>query len=43
MEQTGRDEMALRALEKVLDLYPAERDAQKELGDLAEKLTGQRT
>ena len=43
MEQTGRDEMALKALEKVLDLYPAERDAQKELGDLAEKLTGQRT
>ncbi len=43
MAQTGRDELALRALEKVLDLYPAERDAQKELGDLAEKLTGQRT
>ena len=43
MTQTGRDGLALRAWEKFLDLYPAERQAQKELGDLAEKLTGQRS
>ena len=43
LAQTGRDEMALRAWEKFLDVYPTERQAQKELGDLAEKLTGQRT
>ncbi|WP_337180918.1 hypothetical protein [Shinella sp.] len=43
MSQTGRDEMALKAWEKFLDIYPTERQAQKELGELAEKLTGQRT
>lgn len=43
MAQSGRDELALRAWERFLDVYPTERQAQKELGDLAEKLTGQRT
>lgn len=43
MAQTGRDEMALKAWERFLDVYPTERQAQKELGDLAEKLTGRRT
>jgi hypothetical protein len=43
MTQTGRDEMALRAWERFLDVYPTERQAQKALGDLAEKLTGRRT
>jgi tetratricopeptide (TPR) repeat protein len=43
MAQTGRDEMALKAWERFLEVYPTERQAQKELGDLAEKLTGQRT
>ena len=43
MAQTGRDEMALKAWERFLDIYPTERQAQKELGDLAEKLTGRRT
>jgi tetratricopeptide (TPR) repeat protein len=43
MTQSGHDEMALKAWEQFLDIYPAERQAQKELGDLAEKLTGQRT
>lgn len=43
MTQTGRDEMALKAWERFLDIYPTERQAQKELGELAEKLTGQRT
>ena len=43
MARTGRDEMAMKAWEKLLDVYPAERQAQKEYGELAEKLTGQRT
>lgn len=43
LAQAGRDEMALRAWERFLDIYPAERQAQKEMGDLAEKLTGRRT
>ncbi len=43
LAQSGRDEMALRAWERFLDIYPTERQAQKEMGDLAEKLTGQRT
>ena len=43
MQQTGRDEMALKAWERFLEVYPTERQAQKELGELAEKLTGQRT
>jgi tetratricopeptide (TPR) repeat protein len=43
LAQSGRDEMALKAWERFLDIYPTERQAQKELGDLAEKLTGQRT
>jgi tetratricopeptide (TPR) repeat protein len=43
LAQTGRDELALKAWERFLEVYPTERQAQKELGDLAEKLTGQRT
>ena len=43
LTQTGRDELALKAWERFLEVYPTERQAQKELGDLAEKLTGQRT
>ena len=43
LSQTGRDELALKAWERFLEVYPTERQAQKELGDLAEKLTGQRT
>ncbi len=43
MGETGRDTMALEAWERFLELYPSERRAQKELGELAEKLTGQRT
>jgi tetratricopeptide (TPR) repeat protein len=40
---TGRDELALQAWERFLEVYPSERRAQKEMGDLAEKLAGQRT
>ena len=43
LAQSGRDEMAMKAWEKFLDVYPTERQAQKEMGELAEKLTGQRT
>ncbi|MCD1263049.1 hypothetical protein B5M44_00325 [Shinella sumterensis] len=43
MTQTGRDELALKAWERFLLVYPTERQAQKALGELAEKLTGQRT
>ena len=38
MAQTSRDEMALRAWEKFLDVYPSERQAQKELGDILDLL-----
>ncbi|MCJ8055466.1 hypothetical protein GB928_011885 [Shinella curvata] len=43
LAQSGRDELAMKAWERFLDVYPTERQAQKEMGDLAEKLTGQRT
>ncbi|MCV9966444.1 hypothetical protein OIU34_31720 [Pararhizobium sp. BT-229] len=39
----GEDELALRAWEQFLDIYPAERRAQEQLGDLEEKLAGNRT
>lgn len=39
----GRDELALEAWERFLDIYPSERRAQKALGDIAEKLAGSRT
>lgn len=39
----GRDELALDAWQRFLDLYPAERRAQKALGDLADKLAGSQT
>lgn len=43
LTDTGRDTLALQAWERFLAVYPSERRAQKALGDLAEKLTGQRT
>lgn len=39
----GRDQLALEAWQRFLDLYPSERRAQKALGDIAEKLAGSRT
>lgn len=39
----GEDELALRAWERFLDVYPAERKAQDELRDLTEKIAGSRT
>ncbi|GHD04970.1 tetratricopeptide repeat protein [Tianweitania populi] len=40
MDNTGREELALRAYERVLDVYPALRSAQDEVGRLADKLAG---
>ncbi|MFD1328165.1 tetratricopeptide repeat protein [Mycoplana ramosa] len=39
----GRDELALEAWQRFLDVYPSERRAQKALGEIAEKLAGKRT
>lgn len=36
----GKDQLALDALQRVLDIYPANRDAQQQFGELAEKLSG---
>lgn len=43
MTSSGHDELALQAWQRFLDIYPSERRAQKEYGDLTEKLAGQRT
>jgi len=43
LEQTGHDSDALAAWEKMLEIYPANRDAQKRVSDLTEKLAGGRT
>ncbi len=43
LKETGRKEAALGAFEQVLKIYPMLRQAQKEVGELADELTGQRT
>lgn len=43
LKETGRKEAALGAFEQVLNVYPMMRQAQKEVGELADELTGQRT
>lgn len=43
LESSGRDELAIKALERYLEIYPANREVQKELQDLAEKVAGQRS
>lgn len=43
LADTGRDEMAMRAWERYLEIYPADRDAQDFLTKIAEKLAGSRT
>ncbi|SES33215.1 hypothetical protein SAMN03159406_03471 [Rhizobium sp. NFR03] len=40
---SGKDELALRAWEQFLTVYPAERKAQEQVGELEEKLAGNRT
>jgi tetratricopeptide (TPR) repeat protein len=43
LSSAGKDELALQAWEQFLSLYPAERKAQEQLGELEEKLAGNRT
>jgi tetratricopeptide (TPR) repeat protein len=42
MEASEKDELALKAWEQVLTVYPANRQAQEKVGELADKLTGRR-
>lgn len=41
--ENGQDELALKAWERFLSIYPAERDAQENVTKLSEKLAGSRT
>jgi tetratricopeptide (TPR) repeat protein len=41
MEATGRDALALQANEQILDVYPMNRQAQKQVVELSDKLSGQ--
>lgn len=41
--ENGEDELALRAWERFLEIYPAERDAQENVTKLSEKIAGSRT
>ncbi|OHV75439.1 hypothetical protein [Ensifer sp. LCM 4579] len=43
LEDAGKSELALRAWQQFLDIYPSDRKAQEQLGELAEKLAGSRT
>lgn len=43
LEAADRDALALKAWEKYLALYPADKEAQKEAGKLTEKLAGTRS
>ena len=42
LEQNGRNERALRAYERILDVYPMLRSAQGKVGELADELAGRR-
>jgi tetratricopeptide (TPR) repeat protein len=43
LRETGRKELALRAYERALAVYPMLRDAQKQAGEIADELTDTRT
>lgn len=43
LKDTGNKQAALNAFERVLAVYPMMREAQKQAGELADELTGQRT
>ncbi|KQV31528.1 hypothetical protein ASC97_19370 [Rhizobium sp. Root1203] len=43
LTESGNDQLALKAWERFLDVYPANRTAQEQLNTLAEKLAGDRT
>lgn len=41
LKNSGNEQGAMRAYERVLDVYPMMRDAQTELGNLADKMAGE--
>ena len=43
LADSGNDELELRAWEQMLEIYPANQQAQKRVGELADKLAGSRT
>ena len=43
LSDSGQDELALKAWERYLDVYPADRDAQEAVTKLSEKIAGSRT
>lgn len=43
LSASGNDELELRAWEQMLEIYPANRQAQEKVGELADKLAGSRT
>lgn len=43
LSSAGKDELALRAWEQFLAVYPADRKAQEQFGEIEEKLAGNRT
>lgn len=43
LEETGKDEAAMKVWERLLDIYPADRESQNHLKALAEKMDGSRT
>ncbi|TDK39379.1 hypothetical protein E2F50_04460 [Rhizobium deserti] len=43
LTEAGKDELALKAWERYLEVYPADRDAQEAVTKLTEKIAGSRT
>ena len=43
LQDTGKDEAAMRVWERLLDIYPADRESQNHLKALSEKMDGSRT
>jgi tetratricopeptide (TPR) repeat protein len=43
LTESGKDELAMKAWQRYLDVYPADRDAQEAVAKLSEKLAGNRT
>ncbi len=43
LSETGKDEIALKAWERFLEIYPANRAAQEQVNTLSEKIAGSRT
>ncbi|WP_064683301.1 tetratricopeptide repeat protein [Rhizobium bangladeshense] len=43
LSNSGNDQLTLKAWERFLDIYPAERTAQEQVNTLSEKLAGNRT